>query len=267
MSSYRLTALPVPNVEHAPLEVSADEVLLALRDIVRSPVFAKAHRMCRLLTFLVEKKLAGAERDINEYAIGLDVFERHPGNYSTAEDPLVRVQVGRLRERLNIYYAAMAGLPAFKICIPLGNYVPIWQRSAMAAAHPQGLGRDLVLLPFSHLGGPACAAFAKGLDDELGTRLFAALGDRLRLRHGAPEKDAGTSPFALRLEGSVRLEARRARATLRLLHDGASRYIAWQAQFDHAGRVDLCAQEALAGAACAGLQGHLFPPAPPCALP
>jgi len=116
----------------------------AVRQMLGSPLFARAPRMCHLLSFLVDKKLTGKEREITEYAIGLDVFRRDARLYGTLIDPVVRVQVGRLRGRLAAYYAAAR----------TGSYIPsIGHAGATAPApiavaqparglpHPRGAGR------------------------------------------------------------------------------------------------------------------------------
>lgn len=56
--------------------------------------------MSRLLAYLVERAITDCARDTSEYAIGIGVFDRDPLHYSPGEDPVVRVQVGRLRTKL-----------------------------------------------------------------------------------------------------------------------------------------------------------------------
>ena len=231
----------------------------ALRDILQHPSFTKAPRMCQLLTFLVTKKLAGAERDINEYAIGLEVFGRDAGIYNTGEDPLVRVQVGRLRERLNVYYASLARAPAVTIIIPLGNYVPLLEAVGRARPAAAQLPELLLVTPLRHIGaGAGCAPFLDGLNNELSTRLFAAAGGRMRLSDETGA-EAPAAP-AFRLEGSIQLERDRVRASVRLI-DGADAHIAWLSRFDRCGPLDMSLQDGLAADICAGLSGHLWPAA------
>jgi hypothetical protein len=56
--------------------------------------------MARLLIFLVNKTMTGAERETSEYAIGIEVFDKDPATYSTYEGSVVRVQIKRLRCKL-----------------------------------------------------------------------------------------------------------------------------------------------------------------------
>ena len=56
--------------------------------------------------------------------IGLDVFGRKADSYDPAFDPIVRVQMGRLRSKLRAYYNG-SGLPDLvRIDVPVGTYVP-----------------------------------------------------------------------------------------------------------------------------------------------
>ncbi|MEC5218929.1 hypothetical protein RCH09_003904 [Actimicrobium sp. GrIS 1.19] len=99
-------------------------VRAALAEILASAGFARAQRMQELLRFLVEKQMTGAVRETSEYAIGIEVFERDAATYSTCEDPIVRVQIGRLREKLRHYYATAGAQTTLRFAIPVGSYMP-----------------------------------------------------------------------------------------------------------------------------------------------
>lgn len=247
-----------PECESGNSEVPAQEIWAALREIIGQPGFAKAPRMCRLLTFLITKKLSGAERDIHEYVIGLEVFDRDARVYNTSEDPLVRVQMGRLRERLNGYYSSLAQAPAWKIVIPIGNYVPVFQAGGRATKAPECRPDLLLVTPLRHIGAEAgCDSFMSGLNDELSTQLFAACSGRLRL--GDDANPADQVP-AFRLQGSIQLEQDRVRASVRLI-DAAASHIVWLSRFDRVGPLNMSLQEGLAGDICASLSRYLWPSA------
>lgn len=110
------------------VSVSSAEVQDALEQMLCSDVFIRARRMCRLLRYLVEQALAGKRRNTSEIAIGLEVFDRDPAEYYPAIDPVVRVQVGRLRERLQQYYARCPGQVSVQFSIPVGSYWPVFKR-------------------------------------------------------------------------------------------------------------------------------------------
>jgi hypothetical protein len=56
-----------------------------------------------LLTYLVEKTLDGVAGTLKEYTIGVEAFGKRE-DYDPQEDASVRVQIGRLRQKLEEYY-------------------------------------------------------------------------------------------------------------------------------------------------------------------
>jgi len=228
------------------------DIRRALTVIVASAAFAKAPRMCHLLRYLVEKSIAGKANEINEYTIGLDVFGRDPRTYDTGTDPLVRVQAGRLRARLKVYYAAATALSGVRISIPLGSYVPLLQGAE--PQHAVERTTALALSPLRDIGGNP--VFVRGLDEELGSRLFTTLGIAVQLQDSHITSQNGTPGPAHRLEGSIRIEPGHVRASVRLIEADAGR-ISWLSQFDDRGELDMLLQERLAGAICDGVRSYL----------
>ncbi len=70
---------------------------------------ANAERLSSLLRFVVEETLNGRASQLKEARIGLEVFGRKADSYDPAIDPIVRVQMGRLRSKLRAYYNARQG--------------------------------------------------------------------------------------------------------------------------------------------------------------
>ncbi|KQV61437.1 hypothetical protein ASD07_00805 [Duganella sp. Root336D2] len=235
--------------------LSNDDLWREVEQLLASPTFAKAPRMCRLLTFLLEKKLGGHEHEINEYAIGLDLFDRDASTYDTTLDPQVRVQIGRLRTRLATYYAATEHAAAIHISIPMGSYVPVISHSG---AVPKLLRyKRIQLAPLRNLTGPGASSnFVCGLDEELGSRLFQSLGNGVQFSAAGTMCEAGNASQAPRLEGSVRVEDKHVRASIRLVEPVAGS-IAWLSQFDRCGELCMSLQEELAAAICDELRHYL----------
>ena len=94
------------------------ERLLASDFLRRSP----SH--LRLLRYLVERRLANDDGALREMSIGIEVFNRNPSTYDPKSDPIVRVNVSRLRERLVKHYAMFEAPPQVRIELPKGRYVP-----------------------------------------------------------------------------------------------------------------------------------------------
>jgi tetratricopeptide (TPR) repeat protein len=92
--------------------------------ILASPGFRGSERRRTLLTFLVEKALAG--ESVKEYVIGIEAFGKDP-DYDPRIDPVVRVEMGRVRLHLTDYYAAEGSADPLRIEIPKGRYLPVFQ--------------------------------------------------------------------------------------------------------------------------------------------
>ena len=225
-----------------------DALRAALARIVASAGMVRAPRMCRLLAFLVEHSLAGSARATSEYAIGIDVFDRDPASYDTCDDPIVRVQMGRLRTKLRQYYDGAGSADPLRLAIPLGCYgLQIGSRAAGA-----GQAR-LALHPLQAIDqGTALQAFAGGVGEELACRLHGVLGARLCAQAALPELAAlpqpawlETAPPPRHLNGSLRADAGQVRIALRLADGDSGRLLAAQL-FDFAPGWSIAAQEDIA---------------------
>jgi hypothetical protein len=109
------------------VSISWEEERAELQAVLRSPVFARSPALSHLLSYLCEKTFAGETDQIKEYSVALDVFDRQD-SFDQDTDSIVRVQANRLRKRLSEYYAADGAAHAIHITIPVGQYVPVFQR-------------------------------------------------------------------------------------------------------------------------------------------
>lgn len=235
-------------------EIKEDDVRSACDAIMRSECFTKAHRMQRLLRFLVAQAIAGDSRNTSEYAIGIEVFDREPAVFLPAEDPIVRVQVGRLRQRLEAYYAANEPPQDIEIHIPVGTYMPVLRRRRDAAG---GAGADHLLMvqPIHYIAERMDGqAFADGLYEELLEQLFKSFGAVL-MGSGPSPAPAGAAARCAhhRVEGSVRIDEGRIRASIRLV-DSSLRRITWARNFDRSVQFGIEQQEELAACICSALR-------------
>lgn len=240
-------------------DVAAADALAACDLILASEPFKNAPRMSRLLRFLVEKAVLGALSDTSEYAIGIEVFDRDPTRYNTGEDPIVRVQVGRLRNKLKAYYAAAAG-SGIEISIPMGCYMPLIRRTG-------SVKKDLRHIPVFAVHPFKCIShhgngepFTQGLHSELVHQLFKTFGaivvapmpgiaDGAKLTYKTPSI-AGASH---QLEGSVQVDQARIRTSIRLIYTSTG-CIAWSEQFNRKDTHPIELQEELASTICGALK-------------
>lgn len=100
-------------------------VLQELDRILSSRHFKSADRCSQFLRYVVLSELDGHHERLKERTIGTEVFLRPPG-YATGDDPVVRVQAGEVRRRLELYYQGMPQPSQLRIELPLGSYSPVF---------------------------------------------------------------------------------------------------------------------------------------------
>jgi hypothetical protein len=105
--------------------IDRNSALQELDRILASRYFKSADRSKQFLKFVVLNKLDGTLERLKERTIGIEVFHR-PAGYATGEDPVVRVQAGEVRRRLEQYYAELSSPPALRIELPVGSYSPLF---------------------------------------------------------------------------------------------------------------------------------------------
>lgn len=108
--------------------LSQDDLRAALERILLSQLFASSPRSSQFLQYVVNQSLAGRGSDLNEFAIGLDVFGR-TSSFDPRTDTIVRVQARRLRKRLADYYANEGSSEPIAIELPKGSYAPEFRLS------------------------------------------------------------------------------------------------------------------------------------------
>jgi len=115
-------------------------ILLELEKILASPFFRSAARSKQFLEYVVKHQLEGHPELLKERTIGTEVFLR-PAGYATGDDPVVRVQAGEVRRRLEQYYQANPTDCKVRIELPVGSYSPAfhWVSDTVATElpHPQ----------------------------------------------------------------------------------------------------------------------------------
>jgi hypothetical protein len=114
----------------------AEAVLQELERILASRYFRSAGRSRQFLQYVVQHKLDGHVEQLKERTIGTEVFQRSP-DYATGDDPVVRVQAGEVRRRLDQYYQTTPDDSPVSIKLPVGSYSPTFQWSPDTALGPQ----------------------------------------------------------------------------------------------------------------------------------
>jgi hypothetical protein len=106
-------------------------VRLELQRILSSRFFKTAGRSRQFLQYVVEHRLTAHADQLKERTIGADVFQR-PADYATGDDPVVRVQAGEVRRRLEQFYQHEGADSAIRIDLPVGSYCPEFHRTSEA---------------------------------------------------------------------------------------------------------------------------------------
>jgi len=117
--------MPVNAPDSTDLEAQREE----LEAVLRSRYFTRAPILAHLLQYLCERLFAGEANQIKEYSVGVEVFNRG-AEFDQNSDSIVRVEANRLRKRLAEYYAGEGQSHQLHITIPLGQYVPEFERRA-----------------------------------------------------------------------------------------------------------------------------------------
>ncbi len=238
---------------------SGDEVETELQCILDSALFSKAYRSSALLLYLVRNREKGNAKNSSEYKLGIDVFGRSPASYNPSDDPIVRVQVGRLRSKLSTYYESEGSASSIRMSIPVGSHkiciemldVTFTQASVRMAFRP------LVCLSREY----TAQVLTMGVNEELSYCLYRNFGNGM-----TSGQTPNTWPKTLReitinylLEGSMRKDGKLVRISLRLL-DLVQDRLAWSEQLDHEFDASISSQERLANACSEALRKYMALP-------
>jgi hypothetical protein len=125
---------------------SGDTAREQISRILRSETLRQAETSKRLFAYLAEKSLAGEAAQLKEYSIGLDVFGK-PAGYDPQRDASVRIQAGKLRQKLEEYYHKEGQNDPILIDFPKGHFELRFSRNTPPApAAPQRAWKRLAFV-------------------------------------------------------------------------------------------------------------------------
>ena len=123
----RFQRLGVRNVTLNSLDCRGERDGRAIRQqldrILTSGPFVQSQRRQRFLEYIVHETLAGRGERLKGYSIALEVFGR-PDTFDPIVDPIVRIEAGRLRDKLRHYYDTEGMSDPIRIELPRGGYRP-----------------------------------------------------------------------------------------------------------------------------------------------
>lgn len=127
--------------------ICAERIREQLRRILSSTDFVMPERIRTFLTYVVEESLAGRANRIKGYSIAVEVFGRDR-DFDVLNDPVVRIEAGRLRRGLERYYLLEGKTDPVVIDIPKGSYVPSFRLPGNGRNIPtESKSEDLSALP------------------------------------------------------------------------------------------------------------------------
>ena len=103
--------------------------------VLSSVALRNSDSLRRLLSYLAEAYLAGKSREVKEFTIGRDVMGK-PEDYDPRVDASVRVQAGKLRQRLEQYYASESPNSTWQIRLPKGHFEIEFKQQAQVETPP-----------------------------------------------------------------------------------------------------------------------------------
>ncbi len=111
---------------------------MALDRVLASRAFEQSRRRRDFLAFVVGETLAGRGDRLKGYTIGREVFDR-PESFDPNIDPIVRMEAGRLRDRLREYYETEGASEPIRIELAKGSYTPHFITRKQAGSPPAPL--------------------------------------------------------------------------------------------------------------------------------
>ncbi len=220
-------------------EWSEEAIRAQLERILGHREFHATEKMRDFLRFVVEQTLAGNARQLKGFTIATGVFGRDE-DFDAAQDPVVRIQAGRLRRALERYYLVAGGNDPIYIDIPKGGYVPVFSDGAVGGADQRSerfgpmveqaeAWPSIVVLPFEDLTGRDDLSFlAAGLATELSIELANSGDLRVMLfRSTASSPGSNRPPVAdFTVEGNIRAHGATIKVVVQLTR-GATREQLW----------------------------------------
>lgn len=107
-----------------------EEKFEQLERILQSRALQGSESLKAFLRFVVQKALDGQNTHLKEYTIATEVFGRS-SSYDPRVDSVVRVQAGRLRTKIQEYYATEGKDDRVIIDLPKGHYYPVFSSIAV----------------------------------------------------------------------------------------------------------------------------------------
>ena len=248
---------------NASTDPAPERIRATVKRLQASAGLSGAPTLQRLLEYTVEATLAGRTDEIKETTLAIEVFGRS-SSFNPREDPIVRVQARKLRDRLAAWYERDGAAEEVIIGYTRGSYVAQF-RSRCDSPVAQ---RSVAVLPFRNLSDSDDLDYiGEGVAEELRyllSRVHAvrvvAHTSSLMVRHATEDTQViGAMLHAdLLIRGTIRTSGSELRITAELVavEDG---YLLWAERWQRPFADLFRIQEEVASAVSAALQLHVAP--------
>jgi hypothetical protein len=111
--------------------ISGELLQNQIERILRSDEFRNSEVLVRLLQYLADKSASGTADNLKEYTVAIEGLGKPP-SYDPQTNSVVRIQAGRLRQKLNDYYRAEGKNDPVLIELPKGHFRLITSQRSLA---------------------------------------------------------------------------------------------------------------------------------------
>jgi hypothetical protein len=107
--------------------LEVDAARAQIERIFQSKTFRSSDVLRHLLSYLVDASLAGTADELKEYTVAVDALGK-PSSYDPRQESAVRMQVGRLRQRLAEYYRTEGMDDPIIVDLPKGGFRVVFEQ-------------------------------------------------------------------------------------------------------------------------------------------
>lgn len=145
-------------------EIDRQEKQALLNRILACPQFAHAYSLRRILEYLVRRAEDPAGGVPKEYDIAVEAIGR-PERFDPKTDPIIRVSIAGIRERLRNYFSNEGREERIKLSIPKGQYTVLYEVEGQEASEERkpGWARERFWAPYFNKRSPNILVYTEVL--------------------------------------------------------------------------------------------------------
>lgn len=144
-----------------------------LERVLASRCFRSRKMLGKFLRYIVRATLTENPVKITQHSIAVEGLGKH-ADFDNTDNPLVRVQAGRLRKQLEDYYLTEGRFNPLRITLPSGSYQPVFTPHASESPHYPSTPEEA--LPISQGPGIVCVPRSFVQDEATGWPFILRLG-------------------------------------------------------------------------------------------